>query len=68
MNEERLIELEIKCAYQDDLLHTLNTIVASQQQQINRLENTCKLLNDKLKSLSFAAESVENAPQIPPHY
>jgi SlyX protein len=68
MKEERLIELEIKWAYQEDLLHTLNNIVANQQQQIDRLENSCKALNDKLKSLSFAAEAVDNAPQIPPHY
>ncbi len=51
MNEERIIELEIKLAYQEDLLQTLNAIVASQQQQITRLENSCQLLQGKLKEL-----------------
>lgn len=69
MNENRLIELEIKTAYQEDLLQTLNKIVGQQQQQITRLEATCKMLNDRIKSLSTegsgGGESVE---EVPPHY
>ena len=54
MNDNRIIELEIKTAYQEDLLQELNKIVGQQQQQIGRLEATCRLLNERIKSVSVA--------------
>lgn len=68
MTEHRLIELEIKLAYQEDLLQELNSIVAKQQKQISRLEETCTLLYDRLKSLSVATELNQPDNQPPPHY
>jgi len=68
MNEDRIIELEIKAAYQDDLLQSLNQIVSEQQQQIDRLSATCSLLNDRIKSLSTEGSSGESVDEIPPHY
>ncbi|MEY3786547.1 MAG: hypothetical protein RLZ75_754 [Pseudomonadota bacterium] len=69
MNENRLIELEIKTAYQEDLLQTLNKIVGLQQHQITRLEATCKMLNDRIKSLSTEGNGGgENIEEVPPHY
>ncbi|MFZ2451069.1 MAG: SlyX family protein [Methylovulum miyakonense] len=69
--EERIIELEIKAAYQEDLLQALNNIVSQQQQQIDRLEMTCTLLNERIKSVSNQrqeGENTSNAHEIPPHY
>jgi SlyX protein len=68
MNEERIIELEIKAAYQEDLLQELNKIVTKQQQQIDRLEATCEILNERIKSLSLERTSAENVDEVPPHY
>ncbi len=69
MDNDRLIELEIKAAYQDDLLQDLNRIVSQQQQQITRLEATCKMLNDRIKSISTETQHAgEMADEIPPHY
>jgi SlyX protein len=68
MNDERIIELEIKTAYQEDLLQELNRIVGQQQQQIDRLEATCRLLNDRIKSLSTLGDSGEVIDEVPPHY
>lgn len=68
MNEARIIELEIKIAYQEDLLQTLNKIVGSQQQQIGRLEATCRMLNERIKSLSTEAGVVDSVDELPPHY
>lgn len=65
---ERIIELEIKAAYQEDLLQQLNSIVSRQQQQITRLEATCKLLNDRIKSLSSERNDSKQADEVPPHY
>jgi SlyX protein len=68
MTEERLIELEIKLVYQEDLLQTLNSIVSQQQKQISRLEETLLVLHDRLKGLSFASEMNQPDNQLPPHY
>ena len=67
--EDRLIELEIKLSYQDDLLLTLNTIVATQQRQIDRLEKAYQAMSERVNSL--ATKMPDDAPQmyeIPPHY
>lgn len=68
MHEDRIIELEIKVAYQEDLIQELNKIVSQQQQQISRLETTCKLLNERIKSLLNVVNVEENIDQTPPHY
>lgn len=68
MNEARVIELEIKQAYQEDLLQALNQVVADQQKQIGKLEETCKLLNDKIKHLALADGNPAAVDERPPHY
>ena len=68
MNDDPIIELEIKIAYQEDLLQELNKIVGRQQQQIERLDAMCRLLNDRIKSLSTESGSGENIEEVPPHY
>ncbi len=68
MNEARIIELEIKQSYQEDLLQALNTVVASQQQQITKLEETCKRLNDKIHQLAMAERNPVVQDERPPHY
>lgn len=68
MNDDRIIELEIKTAYQEDLLQALNQIVGQQQRQIDRLEATCSILNERIKSLSSASGGGESSEEVPPHY
>lgn len=69
MNEDRIIELEIKQAYQEDLIQALNQVVTDQQKQIGKLEETCKLLHDKLKSLAESnSQRLEIIDERPPHY
>ncbi len=67
MDENRLVEMEIKMAYQEDLVQALNTVVSEQQKQITRLEETCKLLNEKMKNMA-GSEAVSQGVEIPPHY
>ncbi|MEQ1558639.1 MAG: SlyX family protein [Methyloglobulus sp.] len=67
MTEQRIIELEIKVAYQEDLLQALNKIVAQQQQQLTVLEKTCHYLHDRIVSLRFE-KSDESIEPPPPHY
>jgi SlyX protein len=68
MNNDRFIELEIKVAYQEDLVQDLNKIVARQQQQIDRLDATVKMLHDRIKSLSVENNSGDDKFEKPPHF
>lgn len=68
MSEQRIIELEIKASYQEELIDSLNQIVANQQNQIGRLEQTCKLLHDKIKAVSTQQSTGDSVNEIPPHY
>ncbi len=68
MDEARLIELEIKLAYQEDLLQTLNKIVSEQQQQIQSLENSLNILHQRQQTLAENLVSNPAETQLPPHY
>ena len=67
MNDDRIVELEIKVAYQDDLLQVLNTIVSDQQKQISKLEETCKLLGERMINMAEPS-AINQGVEIPPHY
>lgn len=67
MNKQRLIELEIKASYQEDLLLELNKTIAQQQHQIMLLEKTCQLLHERMNSFRLE-NSEEVIDQPPPHY
>lgn len=67
MCEQRITELEIKIAYQEDLLQELNTIVAHQQQSLMALEKVCRLLYERLDNIATGQiDSIIDEP--PPHY
>ena len=68
-HEERIIDLEIRLARQDDLLDTLNTQVYQQQKKIDELEKLCTALAGRLREVSVAANQ-RQAPidERPPHY
>lgn len=67
MKEERITELEIKIAYQEDLLQALNEIVSEQQGQITRLEKTCGLLSERMKNMA-EPNNINQGFELPPHY
>lgn len=67
MSDDRIVELEIKIAYQEDLLQALNAIVGDQQKQISRLEETCKLLSQRMINMA-EPETINQGAEIPPHY
>lgn len=68
MNESRLIELETKLAYQEDTLLKLNDIVCRQQQQIQKLEDTNRLLIERFREVTASINGEESIDQTPPHY
>ena len=67
MSEERLVDIEIKLAHQEQLLEDLDNVVTEQQAKIMQLEGLCNRLIDRVQSFG---ESSVDAPQDerPPHY
>jgi len=69
MNDDRLVELEIKVAYQEDLLQALNDSVSGQQQQIIRLEEMVRLLSERIVNVAESgAGNINQGQEVPPHY
>ncbi|MBL4580936.1 MAG: SlyX family protein [Gammaproteobacteria bacterium] len=68
--EEKLIELETKFSYQEDLLLDLNAIVTRQQLQLDELISEISeikgQLQDSLERGSGGAQ--EGQIEMPPHY
>ena len=65
--DQRLTELEIKASYADDLLDTLNEMVARQQEQIDLLLREVSRLRQRGEP--EAAPAVRNLrDELPPHY
>lgn len=65
--EHRITELEVKLAYSEDLLDTLNTTVFRQQQQIDLLQEQLRMLRQQFND-SLPGEQRSLRDEIPPHY
>ncbi len=68
MSEERFIDLESRLAHQDQMLHELNEVVTNQQTKLMRLEELCRSLVDRVRSLSEGIAAGDPADERPPHY
>lgn len=66
--EQRLIELESRCAYQEETLQVLGNEVARQRQEIEQLDRRCRELQQRLASAgeTLAPDSAQD--NIPPHW
>lgn len=65
--EHRLEQLEIKASYSDDLLDTLNTLVAQQRQHIDLLLREMQWMRQQAAdSQSGTFRSLRD--DLPPHY
>ncbi|KZY65853.1 MULTISPECIES: SlyX family protein [unclassified Oleiphilus] len=63
----KLEELEMKLAFQDDTIDTLNQIVTKQSRDIQDLWTANKVLKQSLNEMKSGNE--DNAPEPPPpHY
>ena len=68
MKDDRIIELETKVSYQEDLLQDLNKLVVSQQQQLDQLAMICKTLSNQLKEAMQRISDESDVDEKPPHY
>ena len=67
MSPERIVKLETKVSYQEDLIQELSRIVAEQEKRLTRQEKWSELMIEKFKELT---DMLEETPvnQKPPHY
>jgi SlyX protein len=67
MNEERLVNIEIKIARQEDLVETLNRQVYEQQKKLDELTTLCTAMARRIGELT-AANDQNPINERPPHY
>jgi len=65
--ENRLIALESKLSFAEDMLEELNLSVFRQQQQIEQLQQQVRLLYQQMQA-GTSAEKADAREDIPPHY
>jgi SlyX protein len=66
--EQRLTDLEIKASFADDLLDTLNALVAKQQEQIDALMREVSRLRQRGGDDGQSAGPRDPRDELPPHY
>ena len=67
-NEEAIIELQTKLAFQEDLLENLNQVITDQQGQIAKLERTVESIIVQIHSMQSSGQDNGQQQEIPPHY
>ena len=66
--EDRFIDIEIKLAYQEHMVESLNQRVYEQQQQIDKLEQMVAALVQHVRSQAESGGGGGAAHEPPPHY
>ncbi|MEE4218377.1 MAG: SlyX family protein [Xanthomonadales bacterium] len=70
MDWVRIEELESRLAFQDDLIESLNEVVARQDRELLRLAQRVAALEERLNDLASAAGGggESQGHEVPPHY
>ncbi len=66
--EDRIAELEMRLAFQDDVINTLSEQVAKQEMDIRELWDAKRMLHKQLKDISPSNIRPEDEETPPPHY
>ena len=67
MSEERFVDIEIKLAYQEDLVESLNQMVYQQSLRIDQLEALVNKLGEHIRNNTPANPGML-LNERPPHY
>lgn len=65
--EFRLIDLETKIAFQDQVIEDLNAVVIGQQKQIDQLEKAFAIFKSQVQSVQSGDNEIRSHEK-PPHY
>ena len=68
MSEDRFETIESKLAHQEQLLNELNDVVTEQQAKLMQLEELCKSLISRVRSIGEAMPAAGAGDERPPHY
>jgi SlyX protein len=68
MHEQRLIDIEVKLAHQEQALDEVNQVLTDQQAQLSRLGQVCESLAARVRAISDAPPADERDESRPPHY
>ena len=64
---ERLTAIEMKLAYMEDFVNQIQNVAVEQTKTIDKLQKEIKLMSDKMREMSDAAEG-DIPNRKPPHY
>jgi SlyX protein len=65
---ERLTELEVRVAFQDQTIQDLNEVVTRQQREIDRLAQELEAVKSRLSGLAPSMVIPHEDEKPPPHY
>jgi SlyX protein len=65
---ERLTELEVRVAFQDQTLQDLNEVVTRQQREIDRLTQELEAVKSRLAAHAPSMVIPQEEEKPPPHY
>ena len=68
MDNQQLIDIETKLAYQEDLIQELNKTIHSQQIKLAQLEEAIRSLTSRYNSLAEQDDTELSVDEKPPHY
>jgi SlyX protein len=66
--EQRLIDLEIKASFSEDMVDQLNQVIVRQQQQIDLLLREISQLRQQLPEAGSGTVAGRSGDDFPPHY
>ena len=64
---ERLTAIEMKLAYMEDFVNQIQAVAVEQTKTIDKLQKEIKMMSDKIREMSDAAEG-DIPNRKPPHY
>jgi SlyX protein len=65
---DKITDLEIRMAFQDDLLDALNKVVAEQAIRVDYLHKQVQQMEQQLRQLSPSQMALPEEETPPPHY
>ncbi len=68
MNDDRLVNIEMKLAHQEQTLIELNDALAKQQETIMTLEQLCASMAERFRAMSETETAESPVDERPPHY
>jgi SlyX protein len=66
--EQRLIDLEIKASFSEDMVDQLNQVIVRQQQQIDLLLREISQLRQQIPESGTGVAAGRSGEDLPPHY